>query len=119
MISSLLYSLRDIKNVEASVVAIRKVLDAINTEKAKDEEEDKLLSFQRTVSNWLVKNGKFNPILLYLFFSLQYVKMRSRYFKHISWIGHLDALKYHCTSSIPPERIAKLGGKDTYLLYYY
>ncbi|XP_055502126.1 rho guanine nucleotide exchange factor 9-like isoform X3 [Leucoraja erinacea] len=53
LLTTTLPSHPDIKNVEASVVAIRKVLDAINTEKAKDEEEDKLLSFQRTVSNWL------------------------------------------------------------------
>ncbi|XP_032888140.1 rho guanine nucleotide exchange factor 9-like [Amblyraja radiata] len=53
LLTTTLPSHPDIKNVEASVIAIRKVLDAINTEKAKDEEEDKLSSFQRTVSNWL------------------------------------------------------------------
>ncbi|XP_038672242.1 rho guanine nucleotide exchange factor 4-like isoform X1 [Scyliorhinus canicula] len=43
---------RDYKNVEAAVVAMKDVLNAINSQKGEDETEDKILKLQRTILNW-------------------------------------------------------------------
>ncbi|XP_078266101.1 rho guanine nucleotide exchange factor 9-like [Rhinoraja longicauda] len=42
----------DCSHVEKAVIGMREVLDTINSEKAKDEQEDKLKAFQMTVSQW-------------------------------------------------------------------
>ncbi|GCB68777.1 hypothetical protein scyTo_0000943 [Scyliorhinus torazame] len=43
---------RDYKSVEAAVVAMKDVLNAINSQKGEDETEDKILKLQRTILNW-------------------------------------------------------------------
>ncbi|XP_067897741.1 rho guanine nucleotide exchange factor 9-like [Heterodontus francisci] len=43
---------RDYRNVEAAVIGMKSVLNAINIEKGEDEIEDKILRFQKSILDW-------------------------------------------------------------------